>query len=187
VSGYALAAYEGQMYLFGGWDGQQVVNQAWRYDPFNDEWHPIAELPSGRAYASAAEANGKIFVLGGWDGSQALAENFSFNPARNLEGELAWQEEPDLPAACAGCSAQSVSGTLFVIGQGAIWQLNFPGLTWTQVPFNTIPEGQRNFSSVISPEGYLYFVGGQDAASTPLDTLYRFRVVYTISIPNVIK
>ena len=187
VSGYALVSYEGQMYLFGGWDGQQVVSQAWRYDPFNDEWHAVAELPSGRAYASAAEANGKIFLMGGWDGSQNLADNLSFDPARDLEGEPAWQKGPNLPSACAGCSAQSASGMLFVIGTDGVWQLNFPELDWTQIPFNTIPEGQSSFSSVISPEGYIYFVGGQDAASTPLDTLYRFRVVYTISIPNVIK
>lgn len=187
VSGYALAAYEGQMYLFGGWDGDQVVDQAWRYDPFNDAWHAAANLPSARAYATAAEVSGKIYVLGGWDGTQGLQENLSFDPARDLEGEPAWQKEPDLPEACSECSAESISGMLFVIGTNGIWQLNSPYLEWAQIPFNTIPAGQHGFSSALSPEGYLYFVGGRDAASALLDTLYRFRVVYTISIPNVIK
>lgn len=72
MSGYALAAYEGQMYLFGGWDGEQVVDHAWRYDPFNDVWHAASSLPSARAYATAAEVSGKIYVLGGWDGTQRI-------------------------------------------------------------------------------------------------------------------
>ena len=187
VSGYALATYEGQMYLFGGWNGKQVVDQAWRYDPFNDEWHAAANLPSARAYATAAEVSGKIFVMGGWDGTQDLQENLSFDPARDLEGEPAWQKAIDLPEACSDCGAESISGMLFVIGQNAIWQLNYPYADWIQIPFNTIPSGQHGFSSVISPDGYLYFVGGWDEKSMPLITLYRFRVVYMISVPNVVK
>jgi len=187
VSGYALATYEGQMYLFGGWNGKQVVDQAWRYDPFNDEWHAAANLPSARAYATAAEVSGKIFVMGGWDGTQDLQENLSFDPARDLEGEPAWQKAIDLPEACSDCGAESISGMLFVIGQNAIWQLNYPYADWIQIPFNTIPSGQHGFSSVISPDGYLYFIGGWDENSMPLITFYRFRVVYMISVPNVVK
>ena len=187
VSGYALATYEGQMYLFGGWDGKQVVDQAWRYDPFNDEWHAAANLPSARAYATAAEVSGKIFVMGGWDGTQDLQENLSFDPAHDLEGEPAWQKAIDLPEACSDCGAESISGMLFVIGQNAIWQLNYPYADWIQIPFNTIPSGQHGFSSVISPDGYLYFIGGWDENSMPLITFYRFRVVYMISVPNVVK
>ena len=187
VSGYALATYEGQMYLFGGWNGKQVVDHAWRYDPFNDEWHAAANLPSARAYATAAEVSGKIFVMGGWDGTQDLQENLSFDPARDLEGEPAWQKAIDLPEACSDCGAESISGMLFVIGQNAIWQLNYPYADWIQIPFNTIPSGQHGFSSVISPDGYLYFIGGWDENSMPLITFYRFRVVYMISVPNVVK
>jgi DNA-binding CsgD family transcriptional regulator len=187
VSGYALATYEGQMYLFGGWNGKQVVDQAWRYDPFNDEWHAAANLPSARAYATAAEVSGKIFVMGGWDGTQDLQESLSFDPAHDLEGEPAWQKAIDLPEACSDCGAESISGMLFVIGQNAIWQLNYPYADWIQIPFNTIPSGQHGFSSVISPDGYLYFIGGWDENSMPLITFYRFRVVYMISVPNVVK
>lgn len=187
VSGYALAAYEGQMYLFGGWDGEQVVDQAWRYDPFNDVWLAASNLPSARAYATAAEVSGKIYVLGGWDGIQELQESLSFDPARDLEGEPAWQKQTNLPEACSDCSAESISGMLFVVGTNGIWQLNYPYLEWIQIPFNTIPTGQHGFSSVISPDGYLYFVGGWDEKSMPLVTLYRFRVVYMISVPNVVK
>ncbi len=187
VSGYALAAYEGQMYLFGGWDGEQVVDHAWRYDPFNDVWHAASNLPSARAYATAAEVSGKIYVLGGWDGTQELQESLSFDSARDLEGEPAWQKQTDLPEACSDCSAESISGMLFVVGTNGIWQLNYPYLEWIQIPFNTIPTGQHGFSSVISPDGYLYFVGGWDEKSMPLITLYRFRVVYMISVPNVVK
>ena len=187
VSGYALATYEGQMYLFGGWDGKQVVDHAWRYDPFNDEWHAAADLPSARAYATAAEVSGKIFVMGGWDGTQDMQENLSFDPAHDLEGEPAWQKAIDLPEACSDCGAESISGMIFVIGQNAIWQLNYPYVEWIQIPFNTIPSGQHGFSSVISPDGYLYFIGGWDENSMPLITFYRFRVVYIISVPNVVK
>ncbi|MFZ3069771.1 MAG: kelch repeat-containing protein [Anaerolineaceae bacterium] len=187
VSAYALAAYEGQMYLFGGWDGEKALDIVLRYDPLADAWHQASPLPTARAFAGAANANGKIYVMGGWDGEKALDVNESYAPARDLAGELAWNEESDLPTACAACRAESISEMLFVVGTNGIWQLNFPDNDWTEIPFNAIESGYKNFSSTITPSGYLYFIGGNDAVDLPIANAYRFRVIYTISIPNINK
>ena len=36
LSNYALASYEGQIFLFGGWDGEKVLDSVYRFDPSLD-------------------------------------------------------------------------------------------------------------------------------------------------------
>jgi len=38
LSAYALADFEGQLYLFGGWDGEQSQDGVWIYNPVSDTW-----------------------------------------------------------------------------------------------------------------------------------------------------
>ena len=45
VSGYALVAFEGGLYLFGGWDGNKALADVYAYDPGLDQWEARADLP----------------------------------------------------------------------------------------------------------------------------------------------
>jgi len=38
LSGYAMAEYEGRLYLFGGWNGTHAVDSLYVYDPMTDRW-----------------------------------------------------------------------------------------------------------------------------------------------------
>ncbi|NJL04039.1 MAG: LuxR family transcriptional regulator [Chloroflexaceae bacterium] len=64
-SGYGLVAFEGKLYLIGGWDGSAVTDTTFVYDPDRDTWTEAARMASARAYMGAAVADGQIFVLGG--------------------------------------------------------------------------------------------------------------------------
>ncbi len=183
LSGYALSAYEGQLYLFGGWDGQKALNNAFRYDPQNDTWQEITSLPTARAYAGVAEEGGKIFIIGGWDGEKALMVNESFSPARELAGENPWLNEVSLPEPSYDFGAVTVMDTLYKIGGktnvGPANSYLFSDGAWTVLDF---PQAFTTRTSAVSTDIYILF------SQTPNEVASKFfslPVVYNLYLPIV--
>jgi hypothetical protein len=187
ISGYGLASFEGQIYLFGGWDGEKILDIVLRYDPIGDNWESMTSMPTARAYAGAAEAAGKIYVIGGWDGEEWLEVNESFNPIRDMQEEQAWQEEISLPQEEKRLSVESMSNMLFAIGNDNIWQFNISEDNWIKILSNNEYIKNEYFSTSITPEGYIYLTKVPKNQLQSGTTTYRFRVLYTISIPSVIN
>lgn len=187
ISGYALADYEGQIYLFGGWDGEKVLDIVFRYDPLGDQWESMTPMPTKRAYAGAAEAGGEIYVIGGWNGQEWIEVNESFNPIRDMQNEQAWMNEKSLPQLQERLSVESVASMVFVIGKAGVWQFSSPENNWIQILSNNGVFEGGNFSTSTSTEGYIYLTSVPDKELQSKTTTYRFRVVYTISIPSVIN
>src|ERR1700704_2711904 len=79
----AFTEYHGKIYAFGGFVFPQSgppawvpINNAWEYDPANDNWKALASLPTKRGSAVAAVVGDKIYVIGGAanpPGAEALA------------------------------------------------------------------------------------------------------------------
>jgi len=187
VSGYALAAFEGQMYLFGGWDGSKALDNALRYDPMDDAWYVVSAMPTARAYAGAAEASGKIYVIGGWDGKKALDVNESYAPARDVEGEAAWEKEANMPEKGYGMGVQGVADMVFVVENNGVWQMNLAENTWSQAAITPTNFDSKTYSSTLTPGGLLYFIGGLGYNNTTGPSSFQFRLIFTISIPSVTK
>ena len=68
----AIAAANGKMYLFGGFDlpasgppGWNPVNDAWEYHPATDGWRGLAPMPTMRGGGVAAVVGGRFYVIGG--------------------------------------------------------------------------------------------------------------------------
>ena len=58
-------AFEGKLYVFGGWDGARFVATVYEYDPGRDAWTARTPMPTARGFAGAAVAGGKVYVVGG--------------------------------------------------------------------------------------------------------------------------
>lgn len=191
VSAYSLAAYEGQMYLFGGWNGETYLDVVYIYDPMEDEWREGAPMPTSRAYAGAAEVGGKIYVVGGWNGEKALDVNEVFTPTRDLAGETAWSTGTRLSEGIYGFGIQAIGELIFVVVEEE--QKEFTLLQY--LPQNNLwilyneepPSPLGRLVGVTTQEGYLYVLGGLDAYGAMLDSSLRYQAVYTISIPNISK
>src|SRR5215468_10825827 len=68
----AIAAQNGKMYVFGGFDlpaagapGWNPVAETWEYDPATDIWRQRAPVPTARGGGIAAFVGGKCYVIGG--------------------------------------------------------------------------------------------------------------------------
>ena len=97
VSGYALVAFEGRLYLFGGQNGKNYLNTVYEYNPNLDTWSQRTSMLTRRAFMGAAAVTGKIYVIGGFDGQNPLVDNEVYFPTRDGHSETAWEKGRPLP------------------------------------------------------------------------------------------
>ncbi len=60
LSAYALAAFEGDLYLFGGKNGSKYLDIVFYYNTKEDRWEQRASMSAPRAYFAAVPDGGKI-------------------------------------------------------------------------------------------------------------------------------
>lgn len=188
LSGYALAAFEGRLYLFGGWDGRQVTDTVYRFDPSSDTWDEIGKLPSARAYSGAAVVGSRIFLLGGYNGRRALDENLVYQPALATEGEM-WGTAQPLPLSRYGMGIASIAEIIDLVGgrqseEKDVLSLSFFPFTESWQEFGTLASGTPYLPGATIMGNYLHVVGGQVDGS-PSDLHQVYQAVYTNSLPII--
>lgn len=203
-SAYALAAFEGKLYLFGGWDGQSVVDTAFEYDPALDRWRSLSRLPSARMYASAAALSTKLMLVGGTDGSKALDSVLAYYPERDGNGDVPWEVKASLPSGRYAMGLASLADNLYLVGgQGS--QANQAGLSplmYTQAddkwaPFDNPPRAEGEGLALTALQNKLYAIGGaapgtiegsygvSASSGAPVGLVQAYQAIYTIMIPGV--
>ena len=192
LSAYALAAFEGRLYIFGGWNGQRFVNTVFSYSPDTDSWSENSPMPIARGYAGAAVAGGKIYVIGGTDGSQALTANEAYTPEKDSAGETPWETHTPLPTGRSGLAATSVADIIHVVGGETdgpalpLLQYSPRNDQWRPLeapPTAAWPTTERwTRLGLTAVESNLVAVGGLRNNSLVSTTL-SYRVVFTIIFP----
>jgi DNA-binding CsgD family transcriptional regulator/N-acetylneuraminic acid mutarotase len=187
VSGYALAAFEGKLFLFGGWDGTNYLNTVYAYDPNTDRWQLRSAMPTPRAFSGAAVVNERIYVLGGSNGTQSLNVNEVYFPARDDVHEAAWEKGAPLPESAFSMGAAIFLDNLYLLGglsspdkPSFPMELNTQDNTWSRLELSSPLLGTRQGLVVFRNE--LYVLGGyQDGGY--LDLAMAYQAVYTIILP----
>lgn len=116
LSGYALVNFEGEMYLFGGWDGTSAVSQVLIYDPAADAWQEGQQMPQPRADARAVALEDKIIIMGGRTEAGISPDAFAYFPARDAAGEDPWEPYIGLPEPRYDFCAANVFEKIYLIG-----------------------------------------------------------------------
>lgn len=188
-SDYALVDFEGQIYLFGGFDGARETAQAWIYDPAADAWKEGHAMPAPRAGAQAVALEDKIILLGGQQGETALSETLAYFPARDAVGENPWEKFVTMPDPRYDFGAASVYDTIYLMGGKSTDQdeeLN-PGWLLTEgawVPLPVDVEVNGGETLMVSLGSVLAVIEPSDPlASTRAWTYQAF--YYSIYIPFV--
>ena len=193
VSGYGLASYEGQIYLFGGWDLQKPLNTVWRYDPNTNSWHQASPMPTARLYPSVLADAGKIFVMGGSDGEDKLNTNESYSPYLELENENPWTAEPNLPEKLSGYAAIKLYDKIAILGEksflsGAIDQFHYSTVQkeWQIVNINSESASPISEAAYVLLGNNIYVIGGK-VGEDYLDRVSCYQAVFTILLPLTIN
>ena len=94
-SGHAMAydTSAGKVILFGGYDGSNLLNDTWAYDPQGDAWtelSPSGNVPSPRGnHRMVFDASaGRMVLFGGFDGSGELSDTWTYDTASNTWTEV---------------------------------------------------------------------------------------------------
>ncbi|RPI31276.1 MAG: hypothetical protein EHM70_11885 [Chloroflexota bacterium] len=191
VSAYALAAFEGKLYLFGGKIGERYLDSVFEYDPERDEWTTRTSMPTRRAYAGAVDAGGRIFVLGGFDGTRSLSANEIYLPEREGTTGQPWSAGSPLPEGRYGMGISSVAEIIHLIGgigeeDGPVDMLAYFSQVdqWQAIATPGMDLGTDLRAVSLGVD--LYALGGEKA-SAPSGQNLVYQVIYTISIPVIIK
>ena len=159
----AAVAYNGRIYVFGGFSGNTYTNTAEVYDPVTDTWTDIAPMTIARASLSAAEAGGKIYVIGGHNNnaSSFLDTVEAYDPGTNT-----WETKAPLPKLIIWMKAVSLNGKIYVTGGydgsnalNTLYEYDPTSDTWTQ---KASMNQARLEHGTVALGGKIYVFGGGD-------------------------
>jgi DNA-binding CsgD family transcriptional regulator len=186
---YALVAFEGSLYLFGGWNGLEIVSNVYRYNPETDQWQERTPLPEGRILAGAVVQEGRILIVGGESPHGALSSVLAYYPNREGTGETPWEEAPSLPEARRGMAAASIASTVYVMGGEnpddptaflPPLALNPDSDAWMSLENSGWEVGSQ--AAMLPVGNFLHILGGF-VQGTPSNGHFTYQALYTVAIP----
>ncbi len=190
LSAYCLVAYDGDLYVFGGWDGKNYRNSVYSYDPALDTWQERTPMATARGFCGAAEAGGRIFVIGGIDDVQTVDANEVYSPSRDTPGNNPWSSAFPLPESRTWIRAANIADTIYVFGgeeqnSNRVGLIYFPQTNvWQSLETSPFPLGEDFAMASIGTN--LYFFGGLfDTAYS--DQTISYQAIITLSIPIIIR
>ncbi len=84
-SGFAVAAIDHTLFVFGGFESGETVDTVEAYDRNTDSWKTLAPLPFPRREACAEAFHGRIYVFGGFtEGDEDPAEVSIYDPVLDV-------------------------------------------------------------------------------------------------------
>jgi N-acetylneuraminic acid mutarotase len=138
LSAYALANFEGKLYLFGGWDGEQAQENIFIYDPVLNYWYEGTPIPSPRYYLGAVALKEKIIVLGGNDGEDISNQMWTYYPSRDLNGDSPWEVFIDMPEGRSDFGVASIYDSIYMFGGISDTKLSDNQAEWALIGDNWI-------------------------------------------------
>ncbi len=190
LSAYGLVAYEGELYVFGGWDGKEYRNTVYSYNPSSDTWQARTPMPTARGFCGAVEAAGKIYVIGGINKNQTVDANEIYSPALDNNSTNPWQTGFPIPQSHSTVQAATIADTIYVFGSDA-QKGNREGLiyfpqtdSWQSIEASPKPLGEGFGLAAIGTN--LFFIGGKSGSGYS-DQNLSYQAIITLSIPIIIK
>lgn len=80
---HGTVAFQGAIYIIGGFNGATHLNSVVAIDPINRNWYTRASMNRCRCYVSVAVLNGKIYACGGYNGSERTNTCEVYDPVAN--------------------------------------------------------------------------------------------------------
>ncbi len=114
LSAYALADFEGKMYLFGGWDGSEDIDAVWVYDPVDDVWVSGGSLIDQMIGAEALTLSDRIVLIGGNTNDDKYLKMFTYHPSRFAENEVPWELSEEVPTDSIDFAGAALNDLIFI-------------------------------------------------------------------------
>uniref|UniRef100_A0A8C0GP12 BACK domain-containing protein n=1 Tax=Chelonoidis abingdonii TaxID=106734 RepID=A0A8C0GP12_CHEAB len=112
---HAATVLDNMLYVLGGkhyYGVRDMLATAFRYDPAQDSWQRLADMPSARSSFPAVGVAGRIYALGGMSEDAYCTDGVQcYDPPAD-----AWRPCTPLPAPLCGHAACTLDGAIYVSG-----------------------------------------------------------------------
>ncbi len=179
LCGYALAAVEGKLYLFGGWDGQSYRAETLVYTPGSAAWQAATPMPSPRAYMGAALVDESVVIVGGSNGTP-LTANDVYDASQDHAGGSPWRSMAPLPEPRVGPGVATVGQRVYVVGGGTdlpLARYDLADNAWVTEATPYTGAWQNLGMAAVHPK--LYAMGGKG----PLNVNRAYQAVFEVILP----
>ena len=110
--------YNGKVYVFGGRDGGNKPGQgkkdSYVYDPNNNKWNKLKDMPMGMGgNGQAVEIGGKLLVIGGETCCGTIDEVLAYDPDND-----SWEYLKDMKTSVHGMAPVRVGNNIYVAAGG---------------------------------------------------------------------
>jgi hypothetical protein len=185
-AGFSTVAYNGYLYILGGFDSTSTAFSDVQYAPINANgtigaWQATTSFATPRAYFGATVYDGYLYILGGYDSTPTVFSDVQYAPI-NANGTLGtWQTTTSLGTARAGFSTVAYDGYLYILGGFDSTSTAFSDVQYAPINANgTIGAWQattsfatpRAYFGVVTYDGYLYLLGGYTGTNQLSDVQY---------------
>jgi DNA-binding CsgD family transcriptional regulator len=182
LSDYALAAFEGTLYLFGGWDGQEYLNSTYSLAPGAQRWQKEQPMPTVRRGAVAVVSAEAIWVLGGENqaGYSQAAEAYQPNQSKS------WQLLPDLSETVRLSGAAGFTKFIFVWGDDEAQHPVFMEFAKLDNKWETLelPSTALSGAAMVGLNNDIHLLGGRQTAGWS-DLHQRYQAIFVSSLPII--
>jgi N-acetylneuraminic acid mutarotase len=183
----AVAALDGKLYVFGGYNFPCCANypwpygetNAWQYDPKTNAWKTLAPVPRRLGAGLAVPFGGKIYVMAGTDTGEfhSLAVVHEYDPVAN-----SWKARASMKNAREHTKGVVVDSLIYVIGghskpgatkvnQAAVEAYSPKSDKWYDKGSMPTPRGGIGLSYL---GGKIYVFGGEGADFTLFNRVDQF-------------
>lgn len=187
LSKFGLAAYNGKIYLFGGWDGRKYLSSVYIYNPAENSWTQGTDCPVALGSPGIAVGDTQIYLIGGNDGVRALGRNDVYYPDRDGSGEKPWVTKKSFPGKNLEVGVTNLADTLYVIGglsdrpSNLSWMYSLDQDSWSA--FDTSQLNNLTGFSVVGFDNYIYILGGETSSKAESSAVVSYQALYTIDLP----
>ncbi|MEK7600333.1 MAG: hypothetical protein AAB462_04845, partial [Patescibacteria group bacterium] len=177
----------GYVYVIGGWDTVSAKDTSY-YAKLNADgsvgtWASTTNLPIAIGDHASVVANGYVYVLGGYNGSYL---NDVYYAKLNADGTLGgWNQTTDFPGFRHLPTSVVANGYVYVLGgkdetgtfRNTVYyaKLNADGTVGSWQTANAFT-GTRDAHTSVTANGYVYVIGGENPALTPLTSVQYAKV-----------
>ncbi len=202
-NGVSPAAYNGYLYVFGGWDGSAATSTVYSAQINGNgrigAWATLSTMPALTCCTgSAMGSNGNFYIAGGFAGSSAQSTVYSVS--LKSDGTIGtWNTLNTLPRALSNGFMVSGNGYLYFMGgstsntnatsRSEIYsaQIKVDGTVGTWSTVGSLPSLLWRHEAVAA-NGYIIMLGGVNSAGTALSTVYSAPLqsdVFAFSSTNI--
>lgn len=106
-----ICAFDGLIYVGGGYDGASCLSDVLRYDTLTGVWSSCTSMSTRRRYCRLAVLDNCIYALGGFDSANYQASVEKFDPRVGR-----WMAVPSMKSRRSSCGVTAMNGYLYCIG-----------------------------------------------------------------------